>query len=440
MMKSVSKNGLHAYYLLWSTQVLSALGSAMTVYALVLWSYQQSGSALQTALLSVCSYAPYVVLSIFAGSLTDRWNRKAVMLVCDTAAALSTLCVLVLLEQNRLELWHLYALNALSGLMNTFQQPASEVATTLLVPKESYHRVSALQAMAGSLNTILTPVIATALIAFSGLRLVIWIDLATFCIAFFTLLFFIRIPRVEEGKPKESVLRSAKEGLNYLRGNRGVLNIILFLSAINLVASMYEAALPALMLSRPGAGQEALGWIKSTTGFAYLVGSVLVTVTKPPKNKVRVIYWTLVISMCTENLVLALGRGLSVWCLGAVMGWLPIPFMNTNLNVLMREQIPVELQARVYSTRNSLQFFTIPLGYLLGGMFIDNVLEPFMAAQTAGSPLISLLGSGKGSGAALLFLFMELAGVLICLLAARVEPFRGLFQASKRKAKKHSAI
>ena len=78
---------MKAFLLLWSTQSLSGLGSAMTSYALVIWSYTQKGSALLTALLMVCSYAPYVVFSIFAGALSDRWNKKAVMLVCDTLAA-----------------------------------------------------------------------------------------------------------------------------------------------------------------------------------------------------------------------------------------------------------------------------------------------------------------------------------------------------------------
>ena len=81
---------MKAFLLLWSTQSLSGLGSAMTSYALVIWSYTQKGSALLTALLMVCSYAPYVVFSIFAGALSDRWNKKAVMLVCDTLAALTT--------------------------------------------------------------------------------------------------------------------------------------------------------------------------------------------------------------------------------------------------------------------------------------------------------------------------------------------------------------
>ena len=70
--------GLRSFMILWSTQMLSALGSEMTRFALIIWSYQQEGSALSTALLSVCSYVPYVVMSIFAGALSDRWRKRAI--------------------------------------------------------------------------------------------------------------------------------------------------------------------------------------------------------------------------------------------------------------------------------------------------------------------------------------------------------------------------
>ena len=75
------------FLLLWITQAFSGLGSGMTSYALVIWSYTEKGSALATSMLMICSYAPYVLLSIFAGALSDKWNKKATMLVCDTAAA-----------------------------------------------------------------------------------------------------------------------------------------------------------------------------------------------------------------------------------------------------------------------------------------------------------------------------------------------------------------
>ena len=67
---------MRSYLLLWFTQMISGLGSAMTAYALVIWSYTQEGSALMTALLMVCSYSPYVLFSIFAGALSDRWDKK----------------------------------------------------------------------------------------------------------------------------------------------------------------------------------------------------------------------------------------------------------------------------------------------------------------------------------------------------------------------------
>ena len=116
---------LRPFLLLWSTQSFSALGSAMTSFALVIWSYQQEGSALTTALMTICSYAPYVLMSIFAGALSDRWDQRRTMLISDGFAALCTLVVLALLKTGALAIWHLYVLNALTGLMNTVQQPAS---------------------------------------------------------------------------------------------------------------------------------------------------------------------------------------------------------------------------------------------------------------------------------------------------------------------------
>ena len=105
--------------------------------------------------------------------------------------------------------------------------------------------------------------------------------------------------------------------------------------------------------------------------------------------------------------------------MGAVLGWLLIPVMNANMNALLRSRIPVELQGRVYAARNTLQFFTIPVGYLLGGVLVDRVCEPLMAAQPPGGPLVLLLGEGKGSGAALLYLALAAAGVLVCLAFRR---------------------
>lgn len=412
-------SGLGPYLLLWSTQTLSALGSGMTSYALVLWLYLRTGSALQTALLSICSYAPYVVMSVFAGALSDRWNKKRTMLVCDLLAAATTMAVLVLIRADALLPWHLYALNALNGLMNTVQQPAGEVAATLLIPKERYQQTSGLRSLSQSLSSILTPVLATALFAFAGIGWVIAVDLATFGVAFLTLWLLIQIPETGGGeKPKEKLLTSVGEGLGWLRRNPLILTLILFLAAINLVASTYDAALPAMVLSKTGS-ETALGMVNACVGLATLAGSVLVTVLPAPKNRVRVIWLALLFSMSTENFLLAFGRTPLVWCLGGFLGWIFIPLMSTNLDAILRLHVPLEMQGRVYSVRNSLQFFTIPIGYFLGGFLVDQVFEPVMAAQSRGSLLVKLFGCGKGSGAAFLFLILAFAGIGVCLYFQR---------------------
>ena len=414
MMKNLMRE-LRTFFVLWSTQSLSQLGSAMTNFALTLWLYQRTGSALQTAFLSICSYAPYVCMSIFAGALSDRWEKKKVMLACDTFAACCTVTVLVLLKNGLLAPWHMYLLNAVNGLMNTVQQPASDVAITLLTPKKHYQRVSGLRSFSNALISILTPIIATAVLSFTNMQIIIFIDLFTFVIAFISLIFFIKIPEYKSDKNADSFLTLTKSGLTYLKQNRGILDLILFLACINLIASMYNAAFPAMILSKENGGEIALGTVNAFIGAATLTGSIIASLMPAPKSRVKVICNALLIAMSTENFFLAFGKTLPLWCIGGVLGWLCIPLMNANMDVLFREHIPVQMQGRVYAARNTFQFFTIPLGYILGGFLVDKVFEPFMEKHNTAA-LSILFGTGKGSGAAFLFLFLAFAGIGVCLI------------------------
>lgn len=421
------KKELKTFLVLWSTQSLSQLGSAMTNFALTLWLYQKTGSALQTALLSVCSYAPYVLMSIFAGALSDRWDKKKIMLFSDTFAACATIAVLVLLKTDLLQPLHLYLLNAVSGLMNTIQQPASDVAMTLITPKEEYQRTSGLRSLSQSFVTILHPMLATALFAAAGMELVIFVDLFTFVIAFLSLFFFVKLPKINVRAAKtgresgnESLLSSSKAGLRYLIKNPMILYLILFLAGVNLVASTFDVTLPAYVLPRENGGEAVLGAVTSCAGIATLIGSLIVTVLPKPKDRIRVITNTMLFSLTVENFLLAFTRIPALWCIGQLLGWLVVPIMSANLDVILRTTIPVDMQGRVYSCRNTLQFFTIPVGFLLGGWLVDRVWEPMMSDIHANHWLACLFGNGKGSGAAVMMFVIGLAGAVICIIFGRI--------------------
>ncbi|MDE7417860.1 MAG: MFS transporter [Lachnospiraceae bacterium] len=417
-MKHIKKNELFElrdFLILWSTQSVSQLGSSITTFALTLWLYEKTGSSLSTAALTICSYAPYVLMSIFAGALTDRFDKKKTMLGCDVFAVTCTIIVFVLFRTNRLMVWHLYVLNVISGLMNTVQQPASEVAMTLIIPEKYYQKTSGLRSLSNSLVSILNPLIATALYSFAGLTGVIAADVGSFTIAFVALLFFIRIPENKSEK-RERVMNLAKEGLVFLKENPLIMTLILFMSGVNLVASAFDATLPGYVLPNPKGGSSVLGIVTSCSGVAMIIGSMIVSALPKPKDRVKVIYLTMLFSLGTENFLLAFSREPVLWCIGQMIGWLLVPVMSANLDVILRTTIPVELQGRVYACRNTLQFFTIPIGLFLGGFMVDHVCEPIMSDYGNMSILKTLFGSGKGSGAALMMFVLGVSGSLICII------------------------
>lgn len=413
-----AKNGLRDFYILWSTQSISQLGSSITAFALTLWLYEQTGSSLGTAMLTVCSYAPYVIMSIFAGALTDRFDKKKTMLVCDLLAVMCTVSIFILYRANALRIWHLYALNAFSGLMNTVQQPASEVAMTLIIPEMYYQKTSGLRSLSRSLVSILNPLIAASLYSFVGLTGVIAADVLSFAAAFAALVFFIDIPESKRDT-EENVLALAKGGLMYLKANPMIMTMILFMSGVNLIASAFDGILPGLILPSPKGGSAVLGMVTSCSGIAMIIGSLIVSLLPKPKDRIKTVYLTMLISLGTENFLLAFSREPIIWCIGQIIGWVLVPVMSANYDVIFKTSVPVELQGRVYACRNTMQFFTVPIGLFLGGFMVDKVCEPLMGRYGDMPILAALFGTGKGSGAALMMFVIGIGGVLICLTCGK---------------------
>ncbi len=163
-----------------------------------------------------------------------------------------------------------------------------------------------------------------------------------------------------------------------------------------------------------------MGIVTSCAGIAMLFGSLIVTALPAPKNRIRVIYLTMLFSLGTENFILAFTNSPVLWCIGQIIGWLLVPVMSANLDVILRTTIPLDMQGRVYSCRNTLQFFTIPIGLSLGGFMVDHFCEPVMAQAPLQGALVRLFGEGKGSGAAMMMFILGVLGVVICLGFGRV--------------------
>lgn len=420
---------LRSFLLLWGSQTVSELGTAMTNYALIIWVYGRQGTASSLTLLTLCSFLPTIFFRFIGGALADRWDKKRVMLLSDLLAACGTLTVLALYALSALDVWHIYAINALLSLMNAVQQPASFAATSLLVSREHYTRVGGLQGFSGAAVSILAPALGGCLLAWGGMKLVLLCDLASFGVAFFVLLCCIRIPeavRAEE-KAKEPFWTSCLDGIRYLRDHAALLRITLFLAAVNFLAKLgNDGMLSPFVLSRTGGDERVLGLVQSAVALGLLAGSLMMTLAKPVKNKAKRVFITTAF-VFAGGIVQGLSRSAAVWCAAAFGSYAMAAVMNANLTAVLREQVPAELHGRVFSAKDTLQNCTIPLGLLLGGVLADCVFEPMMAANSsAARVLLAVFGEGSGAGIAVQFCIAGIIGVVMSLCCLKDPVFKDL--------------
>ncbi len=407
------ENNFKKYIAFWLSQAVSQLGSQMTGFALILWSYSHSGSAMTVSLMTFFNYLPYIAVSIAAGAFVDSHRKKSIMLVSDSLAAFCSASVLFLSLFGGLRIYHIYAVNFIIGLMNAFQGPASAVAVGKMLPKEKLAQAGGMNSFSDSMVTVFAPVVGASLYAFGGLKLVLLIDLLSFAAAFSVLLLFIKIPQDEPLKSeKKSAFYGCREGFSYLSHNRAVLTVIVTMAFINFFSRLtYENILSPMILARSGNDSMALGVVNAFMGIGGIAGGAAVATGKFGKNSIKMIYFSAMLSFLTGDLTMAVGRNAFLWSFAGLMASLPIPFINTGQNVFLYNNVPAEIQGRVFSVRNAVQFSTVPVGILLGGFLADYIFEPFMKGETALALLLkTIVGGGNGSGMAVMFLCTGILG------------------------------
>lgn len=403
------------YIIFWLSQSVSQLGSAMTSFALILWVYSIKHLAMTVSLMSFCNYVPYVIVSLFAGAIVDAHSKKKIMLVSDSIAAGCTAFVLILSITNSLQIWHIYLVNGIIGVMNAFQAPASSVAIGKIVPKDKLSNVSGMNSFSGNLITVLTPVITAFLFALGGLKCVIIIDLVSFIAAFLVLLLVISIPEEKSDKKEyHSVFAGCGEGYGFLLRNKGIFTIVLTMALLNFFSRLtYENILSPMILSRSGDNSFVLGAVNAAMGIGGIIGGIIVSAGKISKDHVKMIYVSAGISFLLGDLMMGVGRNVIMWSFAGLAASFPIAFINAGQNVILYKKVPEKMQGRVFAVRNAIQYSTIPVGILLGGFLADYVFEPFMLKDNAVTRVChALVGSMPGSGMAVMFLCTGLLGSL----------------------------
>lgn len=408
---------LRLFMIIWFGQLISSVGSAMTSFALIIWAYELTGKAGTLAMLGFYSCITFVLASLVAGGYVDRWDRRKVMMISDLGAGMMTLLLLLLYLSGKLQIWHLYMVEGVSGVFRAFQSPAYFASVTLIVPPKHLMRVNGMNSLSNYASTALAPIFAGLLLHWTGIKMIFLVDLATMFFAVFTLM-MVQIPRPAEMEKStldiRGALRESKFGISYIRRHPGLLGILCVHFCINLFGTIsYFAVLSPMILARSGGDTMALSAIQTIMGVGGIVGALLVSVWGGTRKKIHTYLASTAISFFVCDFLLAVGRTLPIWMVAGAFSTITIPFITSPYYAIWQMKIPPEIQGRVFSVRDMFQIASQPVGYLVGGFLADMVFEPAMNPGGWLAPALQgLVGSGPGAGMASMFLLTCVLGTM----------------------------
>lgn len=412
----LAAGGFPAFTWIWAGQVLSNLGSGLTRFAIGVWVLHSTGSVTRYTFIAFCATVPAVFLSPFAGALVDRWSRRRTMILSDSAAATTTVVLVILLATKHLEVWHIYLLVAVSSAFNSLQIPAFSAATTLLVPKRHFTRAGGMVQMGNAGAQVLSPILAGFLLDWIAMEGVILIDFATFLVAV-TILGLVVVPEPERkvaapGGPKPSLWREAGYGWTYIRERPGLLRLLGFFAALNLLLPFALVLITPLVLSFAGPGD--LGWVLGLGSAGAFLGGLAMSTWGGPKRRVA--------GVLGAGPVLALGwivAGLQpslIWiAAGFFTAMLVLPMLNASSQAIWQAKVEPAVQGRVFAMRRLIAQATGPFAFLAAGPLAD-FLNSLLAEGGSLAPTFGpLVGVGPGRGIGLLFVVV---GALFLVVSA----------------------
>jgi MFS family permease/acyl carrier protein len=405
------------FSILWLGQVLSVLGTRMTNFALSIWIWQATGRASDLALLTFCAFAATVVFSPIAGTLIDRWSRRLTILLSDAGSAVATGLLLVLYLTGSVSVWHLYAVNLLTGAFLAFQLPAYSATISLMMAKQHFPRANAMLSLARSVPAIFAPACAAAVLAATSIKTVLMVDVGSYLVAVGTV-FLVAIPRrpPAEQPERQSMWRDSLFGFTYILRRPGLLGLQGILFAISLFAAMGWIVLTPMVLARTGNSEADAGIVQSIGAVGGVLGGVLLGALRPTGHKMLRMLAAVVVFSLLGRVLLGIGDSLVVWSAAWFFAWACVPFIDGYGQAIWQEKVSPAEQGRVFAARQLVETLAVPVALGIAGPLVDYVLEPAMRWGGAGRGVRRLVGTGPGAGMGLLCVF---TGALV--VAARLQ-------------------
>ena len=359
------------FWIFFTGQSVSNLGTSVTLFALPLLVYNLTGSALNLAFTTVSEFVPYLLFGLIIGAWVDRVNRKRLMIFTDLTRAYVIASIPVAARLGILTVGWIYIVGFLASTLAIVFNSCEFAAIPSLAGQDDLVTANGRIQASYSTMSVLGPIVAGALVAALPVASFMAFDAISFFLSAITLILIRASFNTAPGEPKRThILRDIADGLRYVLRHPVLRNISAMMALVNFFGTTVYTQLVVFAKVRLGADNAQVAWLFAAGSAGVVVLSLLAGLLRKHWTFSRVALGALMLEgvitaiMATQH---AYWIALPLWALASGLGIL----FNINTGSLRQAIVPNELLGRVISIAGVLAWSAIPLGAFLGGFAIQ---------------------------------------------------------------------
>lgn len=383
-----SKSNFNKFLLLWSGEIISAIGGGLTSFGLSVYVFKQTGSAGSMALVALLAFLPTLLLSAPAGVLADRYDRRFLMMLGDGLSALGLIYILICMMRGEAKLYQICIGVFVSSVFSSLLEPAYRATVTDLLTKEEYSRASGMVSIAGSARYLVSPIIAGLLLTVSDVKLLIIIDIATFVFTVICTAIVRRGISAKATEQKESFLESFKEGWHAITAKRGIMILIIVSSVMTCFMGTVQILSEPMILDF--ADSEMLGIAETLCASGMLVSGIFIGIFGIKKNFTGVLSTSLALAGLAM-IGFGMKEDIVLICLFGFIFFFMLPFANNCLDYLTRTNIDPAKQGRAWGLISLLSRIGYVVAYGGAGFLADKIATVHQVGVGRGAAVVVMI-------------------------------------------------
>lgn len=371
-----------------TAQTISLFGSSLVQYAIVWYITLTTSSGKMLTISTLCGFLPQILISLFAGVWIDRYDRKKMIMLSDSAIAVSTLLLAIAFLSGHKSVWFLFAALVVRSAGTGIQTPAVNAMIPQIVPQSHLMRVNGINSTLSSIMMFLAPAASGAILSVASLEATLFIDVLTAVIGVAITATIPIKPYEKRISPGNAGLKEIREGFHYLKENRFIKRLLLFQITILFLVSP-SAFLTPLMVSRTFGGEVwRLTASEMTYSLGMVLGGILIASWGGFKKRMNTtmaagaIYGLIMIGLGNASVFL-------VYLLFNTAIGVTSPCYNAPITVTIQEKVSPGMQGRIFSFMQIATSCALPLGMVAFGPLAD--VMPVQSLLNAAGLMILIL-------------------------------------------------